>query len=117
MGYLNWLVECKPAKAQLVEHMTADVCSNQMAPGSRPGGRTRPCSQQKREAKAMSIAEAQILRHRSAKLLVQPEGVRRNGSTPDFQPARCAIDSRLAHMHCPYCVDAQFVCLHRTLQF
>ena len=29
----------KPAIAQLVEHLTVDVCSNQMVPGSIPGGR------------------------------------------------------------------------------
>ena len=32
--------EAKPAIAQLVEHLTVDVCSNQMVPGSIPGGRT-----------------------------------------------------------------------------
>ena len=31
--------EAKPAIAQLVEHLTVDVCSNQMVPGSIPGGR------------------------------------------------------------------------------
>ena len=30
----------KPAIAQLVEHLTVDSCSNQMVPGSIPGGRT-----------------------------------------------------------------------------
>ena len=30
----------KPAIAQLAEHLTADSCSNQMVPGSIPGGRT-----------------------------------------------------------------------------
>ena len=30
---------CKPAIAQLVEHLTVDHCSNQMVPGSIPGGR------------------------------------------------------------------------------
>ena len=30
----------KPAIAQLVEHLTVDTCSNQMVPGSIPGGRT-----------------------------------------------------------------------------
>ena len=29
----------KPAIAQLVEHLTVDCCSNQMVPGSIPGGR------------------------------------------------------------------------------
>ena len=29
----------KPAVAQLVEHLTVDVCSYQMVPGSTPGGR------------------------------------------------------------------------------
>ena len=29
-----------PAIAQLVEHLTVDFCSNQMVPGSIPGGRT-----------------------------------------------------------------------------
>ena len=29
-----------PAIAQLVEHLTVDHCSNQMVPGSIPGGRT-----------------------------------------------------------------------------
>jgi hypothetical protein len=29
-----------PAIAQLVEHLTVDCCSNQMVPGSIPGGRT-----------------------------------------------------------------------------
>ena len=43
-----------PAIAQLVEHLTVDHCSNQMVPGSIPGGRTfedahnesdrRPCA-------------------------------------------------------------------------
>jgi hypothetical protein len=30
----------KPAIAQLVEHLTVDICSDQMVPGSIPGGRT-----------------------------------------------------------------------------
>ena len=30
----------KPAIAQLAEHLTVDSCSNQMVPGSIPGGRT-----------------------------------------------------------------------------
>lgn len=29
----------RPAIAQLVEHLTVDICSNQMVPGSIPGGR------------------------------------------------------------------------------
>ena len=29
----------KPAIAQLVEHLTVEFCSNQMVPGSIPGGR------------------------------------------------------------------------------
>ena len=29
----------KPAIAQLVEHLTVDMCRNQMVPGSIPGGR------------------------------------------------------------------------------
>ena len=34
-----------PAIAQLVEHLTVECCSNQMVPGSIPGGRIfRPCS-------------------------------------------------------------------------
>ena len=32
--------KCKPAIAQLVEHLTVECCSNQMVPGSIPGGRT-----------------------------------------------------------------------------
>jgi hypothetical protein len=32
----------KPAIAQLVEHLTVDFCSNQMVPGSIPGGRIFP---------------------------------------------------------------------------
>ena len=32
-------VEFKPAIAQLVEHLTVDSRSNQMVPGSIPGGR------------------------------------------------------------------------------
>ena len=32
--------ESKPAIAQLVEHLTVECCSNQMVPGSIPGGRT-----------------------------------------------------------------------------
>ena len=31
---------CIPAIAQLAEHLTVDTCSNQMVPGSIPGGRT-----------------------------------------------------------------------------
>ena len=31
---------CKPAIAQLVEHLTVEPCSYQMVPGSIPGGRT-----------------------------------------------------------------------------
>ena len=30
----------RPAIAQLAEHLTVDTCSNQMVPGSIPGGRT-----------------------------------------------------------------------------
>ena len=30
----------RPAIAQLVEHLTVECCSNQMVPGSIPGGRT-----------------------------------------------------------------------------
>ena len=33
----------KPAIAQLVEHLTVDSCSNQMVPGSIPGGRISFC--------------------------------------------------------------------------
>ena len=36
-GKLPW--HLKPAIAQLVEHLTVEVCSNQMVPGSIPGGR------------------------------------------------------------------------------
>ena len=36
---LHWLSH-KPAIAQLVEHLTVETCSNQMVPGSIPGGRT-----------------------------------------------------------------------------
>ena len=32
----------KPAIAQLVEHLTVETCSDQMVPGSIPGGRTFP---------------------------------------------------------------------------
>ena len=35
---LQWLSD-KPAIAQLVEHLTVETCSNQMVPGSIPGGR------------------------------------------------------------------------------
>ena len=35
---LHWLSD-KPAIAQLVEHLTVETCSNQMVPGSIPGGR------------------------------------------------------------------------------
>ena len=33
------VVRTTPAIAQLVEHLTVDLCSNQMVPGSIPGGR------------------------------------------------------------------------------
>ena len=33
-------IDAKPAIAQLVEHLTVECCSNQMVPGSIPGGRT-----------------------------------------------------------------------------
>ena len=38
----TWIIvmEDKPAIAQLVEHLTVDSRSNQMVPGSIPGGRT-----------------------------------------------------------------------------
>jgi hypothetical protein len=32
-------MDAKPAIAQLVEHLTVESCSNQMVPGSIPGGR------------------------------------------------------------------------------
>ena len=32
-------MQATPAIAQLVEHLTVDLCSNQMVPGSIPGGR------------------------------------------------------------------------------
>ena len=32
-------MDAKPAIAQLVEHLTVEFCSNQMVPGSIPGGR------------------------------------------------------------------------------
>ena len=32
----------KPAIAQLLEHLTVECCSNQMVPGSIPGGRIDP---------------------------------------------------------------------------
>ena len=32
----------RPAIAQLAEHLTVDQCSDQMVPGSIPGGRTHP---------------------------------------------------------------------------
>ena len=33
------MLPSSPAIAQLVEHLTVDLCSNQMVPGSIPGGR------------------------------------------------------------------------------
>ena len=33
-------ISATPAIAQLVEHLTVEHCSNQMVPGSIPGGRT-----------------------------------------------------------------------------
>jgi hypothetical protein len=44
----------EPAIAQLVEHLTVECCSNQMVPGSIPGGRTycrnsAGCAQQTRQ--------------------------------------------------------------------
>ena len=40
-GFANYSFLCPiPAIAQLVEHLTVDHCSNQMVPGSIPGGRT-----------------------------------------------------------------------------
>ena len=33
------MITSKPAIAQLVEHLTVETCSNQMVPGSIPGGR------------------------------------------------------------------------------
>ena len=38
-GCLQEFMYAKPAIAQLVEHLTVGVCSNQMVPGSIPGGR------------------------------------------------------------------------------
>ena len=35
----NYMLTAKPAIAQLVEHLTVESCSNQMVPGSIPGGR------------------------------------------------------------------------------
>ena len=42
MHCTSWLTKelATPAIAQLVEHLTVDRCSNQMVPGSIPGGRT-----------------------------------------------------------------------------
>ena len=39
MRCMQWRTD-KPAIAQLVEHLTVETCSNQMVPGSIPGGRT-----------------------------------------------------------------------------
>ena len=36
----KWNSKGKPAIAQLVEHLNAGICSDQMVPGSIPGGRT-----------------------------------------------------------------------------
>ena len=38
---IHWMARFdKPAIAQLAEHLTVDICSHQMVPGSIPGGRT-----------------------------------------------------------------------------
>ena len=37
--HLSCLQHSEPAIAQLVEHLTVDICSDQMVPGSIPGGR------------------------------------------------------------------------------
>jgi hypothetical protein len=38
-----WVSADRPAIAQLVEHLTVECCSNQMVPGSIPGGRILEC--------------------------------------------------------------------------
>jgi hypothetical protein len=38
-----WVLADRPAIAQLVEHLTVECCSNQMVPGSIPGGRILEC--------------------------------------------------------------------------
>ena len=41
-----WIASCatvRPAIAQLAEHLTVDACSDQMVPGSIPGGRIFCC--------------------------------------------------------------------------
>ena len=51
---LQWLSD-KPAIAQLVEHLTVETCSNQMVPGSIPGGRTCPLLYHELEARGVRL--------------------------------------------------------------
>ena len=51
---LHWQSN-KPAIAQLVEHLTVETCSNQMVPGSIPGGRTCPLLYHELEARGVRL--------------------------------------------------------------
>ena len=46
----------KPAIAQLAEHLTVECCSNQMVPGSIPGGRIMSCDQLARNERIHTVA-------------------------------------------------------------
>ena len=46
----------KPAIAQLAEHLTVECCSNQMVPGSIPGGRIMSCDQLARNERMHTVA-------------------------------------------------------------
>ena len=45
----------RPAIAQLVEHLTVECCSNQMVPGSMPGGRIFYCATSLRQPHAQGL--------------------------------------------------------------
>ena len=71
----------KPAIAQLVEHLTADFCGNQMVPGSIPGGWTLLAS---------ALCIKQPINHRTSCFcsLFQPRrGFSSNTTRTSYQPS------------------------------
>jgi hypothetical protein len=75
----------KPAIAQLVEHLTGEICSDQMVPGSIPGGRT--CCAWCSPMQIQCFARAVILALGTCSNTSMPEHNRSSATPPAALPA------------------------------
>ena len=57
----SWRAYDKPAIAQLAEHLTVELCSYQIVPGSIPGGRTCKCGRQDKAGFARQMQHSYAL--------------------------------------------------------